>query len=73
MVKLMTTLIIICAIVGAACLLGTFIVGVSALLDKVQGIRPILPPPDRSTMRYSERMDEMARYRARLERQGVSE
>jgi len=69
----MTTLIIICAIVGAACLLGTFIVGVSALLDKWQGIRPILPPPDRSTLRYSERMDEMARYRATLERQGVAE
>jgi len=65
----MTTLIIICAIVGAACLLGTFIVGVSALLDKVQGIRPILPPPDRSTMRYSERMDEMARYRAHIAKQ----
>ena len=69
----MTTLIIICAIVGAACLLGTFIVGVSALLDKWQGIRPILPPPDKSVMRYSERMDEMARYRATLERQGVAE
>jgi len=69
----MTTLIIICAIVGAACLLGTFIVGVSALLDKWQGVRPILPPPDKSVMRYSERMDEMARYRATLERQGVAE
>ena len=65
----MTTLIIICAIVGAACLIGTFIMGISALMDKVQGIRPILPPPDRSTMRYSERMDEMAKYRSRLERQ----
>jgi hypothetical protein len=69
----MTTLIIICAIVGAVCLLGTFIMGISALLDKWQGLRPILPPPDRSTMRYSERMDEMARYRARIEKQGVAE
>jgi len=69
----MTTLIIICAIVGAVCLLGTLVMGISTLLDKVQGIRPILPPPDRSTLRYSERMDEMAKYRARLERQGVSE
>ena len=65
----MTTLIIICAIVGAVCLLGTLIMGISALLDKVQGIRPILPPPDRSTMRYSERIDEMAKYKTRLERQ----
>lgn len=65
----MTTLIIICAIVGAVCLLGTFIMGISALLDKWQGLRPILPAPDRSTMRYSERMDEMARYRARIARQ----
>ena len=65
----MTTLIIICAIVGAVCLLGTLIMGIGALLDKVQGIRPILPPPDRSTMRYSERMDEMAKYKTRLERQ----
>ena len=64
----MTTLIIICAIVGAVCLLGALIIGISALLDKVQGIRPILPPPDRSTMRYSERMDEMARYRSQLEK-----
>ena len=64
----MTTLIIICAIVGAVCLLGALITGISALLDKVQGIRPILPPPDRSTMRYSERMDEMARYRSQLEK-----
>jgi hypothetical protein len=69
----MTTLIIICAIVGAVCLLGTLIMGISVLLDKWQGVRPILPPPDKSVMRYSERMDEMARYRARLERQGVSE
>jgi hypothetical protein len=44
--------------------------GIGALMDKVQGIRPILPPPDRSTMRYSERMDEMAQYRARIEKQG---
>jgi hypothetical protein len=69
----MTTLILICAIVGAVCLLGTLIMGISALLDKWQGLRPILPPPDKSVMRYSERMDEMAKYRARLERQGVSE
>jgi len=69
----MTTLIIICAIVGAVCLLGTLVMGISALMDKWQGIRPILPAPDRSTMRYSERMDEMARYRARIEKQGVSE
>jgi len=69
----MTTLIIICAIVGAACLLGTFIVGVSAMMDKWQGIRPILPAPDRSTMRYAERMDELAKYRTRLERQGTPE
>lgn len=69
----MTTLIIICAIVGAACLLGTFIAGVGALMDKWDGVRPILPPPDRSTMRYAERMDEMAKYRSRLERQGVAE
>jgi hypothetical protein len=68
----MTTLIIICAIVGAVCLLGTLIMGISALMDKVQGIRPILPAPDRSTLRYSERMDEMAKYRARIEKQGVS-
>jgi len=65
----MTTLILICAIVGAVCLLGTLIMGISAILDKWQGIRPILPPPDRSTLRYSERMDEMARYRANLEKQ----
>jgi hypothetical protein len=65
----MTTLILICAIVGAVCLLGTLVMGISALLDKWQGIRPILPPPDRSTLRYSERMDEMARYRANLEKQ----
>ena len=65
----MTTLIIICAIVGAVCLLGTLIMGISALLDKWQGLRPILPPPDRSTMRYSERMDEMARYRAHITKQ----
>jgi hypothetical protein len=65
----MTTLIFICATVGAACLLGTLIMGISALLDKVQGIRPILPAPDRSTMRYSERMDEMARYRAHITKQ----
>lgn len=58
----MTTLISICAVVGAACLLGTLIMGISALMDKVQGIRPILPAPDRSTMRYSERMHEMDRY-----------
>lgn len=69
----MTTLILICAIVGAVCLLATLLAGVSLLLDKWQGIRPILPPPDKSVLRYSERMDEMARYRARLERQGVSE
>lgn len=69
----MTTWIIICAIVGAACLLGTFIMGVIALLDKWDGVRPILPAPDRSTMRYSERMDELAKYRTRLERQGTSE
>lgn len=69
----MTTLIIICAIVGAACLLGTFIAGVNVLIDKWQGIRPILPAPDRSTMRYAERMDEMVKYRARLEKQGVAE
>ena len=66
----MTTLIIICAIVGAVCLIGTLIMGIGALMDKVQGIRPILPPPDRSTLRYSERMDEMAQYRARIEKQG---
>ena len=65
----MTTLIIICAIVGAVCLIGTFIMGISALMDKVQGIRPILPPPDKSTQRYSERMDEMAKYRSRLDRE----
>ena len=65
----MTTLIIICAIVGAVCLIGTLIMGIGALMDKVQGIRPILPPPDRSTMRYSERMDELAKYKTRLERQ----
>jgi hypothetical protein len=69
----MTTLIIICAIVGAACLLGTFIAGISALMDKWDGVRPILPAPDRSTMRYAERMDEMAKYRTRLERQGTPE
>ena len=69
----MTTLIIICAIVGAVCLLGTLIMGIGALLDKWQGLRPILPAPDRSTMRYAERMDEMARYRARIEKQGVAE
>ena len=28
-----------------------------------------LPAPDPSTVRYAQRMDEMARYRARLERQ----
>ena len=69
----MTTLIIICAIVGAVCLLGALITGISVLMDKWDGVRPILPPPDRSTMRYSERMDEMAQYRARIEKQGVAE
>jgi hypothetical protein len=64
-----TTLIIICAIVGAVCLLGALITGIGVLMDRWQGVRPILPPPDRSTLRYSERMDEMARYRARLEKQ----
>jgi len=58
----MTTLIIICVIVGAVCLLAALVTGISALLDKWQGLRPILPPPDRSTMRYSERMHEMDRY-----------
>jgi hypothetical protein len=69
----MTTLIIICAIVGAVCLLGTLIMGISALMDKWDGVRPILPAPDKSTMRYSERMDELAKYRTRLERQGTPE
>jgi hypothetical protein len=69
----MTTLIIICAIVGAVCLLGTFIAGVNVLIDRWQGIRPILPAPDRSTMRYAERMDELAKYRTRLEKQGTPE
>ena len=69
----MTTLILICAIVGAVCLLAMLIAGANLLLDKWQGVRPILPPPDKSVLRYSERMDEMARYRAKLERQGVSE
>jgi hypothetical protein len=58
----MTTLIIISVIVGAVCLLAALVTGISALLDKWQGLRPILPAPDRSTMRYSERMHEMDRY-----------
>ena len=58
----MPTLIIICAIVGAMCLLAALVTGISVMMDKWQGIRPILPPPDRSTMRYSERMHEMDRY-----------
>lgn len=69
----MTTLILICAIVGAVCLLAALVTGISVLMDKWDGVRPILPPPDKSVLRYSERMDEMARYRAKLERQGVAE
>lgn len=44
------------------CLLAALVTGISVMMDKWQGIRPILPPPDRSTMRYSERMHEMDRY-----------
>lgn len=65
----MTTLIGICAIVGAACLLGALITGISVLMDKAQGMRPILPPPDRSVTRYAQECDDMARYRAKIERQ----
>ena len=65
----MTTLIIICAIVGALVLIAALGTGLIVLADKWQGMRPILPPADRSVMRYAERMDEMARYRARLEKQ----
>jgi hypothetical protein len=65
----MTTLIGICAIVGALVLLLALSTGISVLADKWQGMRPILPKPDRSTLRYGETLDEMARYRARLEKQ----
>jgi hypothetical protein len=69
----MITLIGICAVVGAVVLLLAIGTGITVLADKWRGMRPILPSPDRSVMRYGETLDEMARYRARLERQGVSE
>jgi hypothetical protein len=65
----MTTLIGICAIVGALVLLLALGTGLIVLADKWQGVRPTLPSPDRSVTRYGETLDEMARYRARLERQ----
>ena len=65
----MPTLIGICAAVGALVLLLALSTGISVLADKWQVMRPILPKPDRSTVRYGETLDEMARYRARLEKQ----
>ena len=65
----MTTLIGICAVVGALVLIAALGTGLIVLADKWQGTRPILPPADRSVMRYSEKLDEMSRYRAKLEKQ----
>ena len=65
----MTTLIGICAIVGALVLLAALGTGLIVLADKWQGMRPILPPPDRSVTRYAQECDDMARYRAKIERQ----
>ena len=65
----MTTLIGICAVVGALVLIAALGTGLIVLADKWQGMRPILPPADRSVMRYSEKLDEMSRYRAKLEKQ----
>ena len=65
----MITIIGICAAVGALVLLLALGTGIGVLMDKLDGVRPILPPPDRSVTRYGETLDEMARYRARLERQ----
>ena len=65
----MITIIHICAAVGALVLLLALGTGIGVLMDKLDKVRPILPPPDRSVTRYAQECDDMARYRARIERQ----